>query len=110
MEDALAHLNRAHALDQKHNSSEVWRELGATNLELGHTELALQQLETYVQRREYDPQGLFWLGRAHKALGHIAEARTAWERAIEAAKTSPPHLRRQNATWGRQAAGELRRK
>lgn len=107
-EDALAHITKAHALDQKHSSSETWRDLGATNLQLGNTEQALIQLETYTQRREYDPQGLYWLGRVYKTLNRAAEARSAFERAIEAASTAPPHLRRQSAKWGSQSRSELR--
>jgi hypothetical protein len=108
MAEALPHLVAAHALDPKHCSSEVWRDLGATNLELGNTELARTQLETYVERREYDPQGLYWLGRTYKALNRSADARAAFERAIEAAKTAPRHLRRQTAKWNSQSSSELR--
>jgi tetratricopeptide (TPR) repeat protein len=107
-EDALGHLSRAHAIDQKHSSSEVWRDLGATNFALGRWEEARTQLETYTQRREYDPQGLYWLGRTYKALDRPAEARSAFERAIEAANTAPPHLRRQTSKWNSQSRSELR--
>lgn len=107
-DEALGHLSKAHAIDQKHSSSEVWRELGATNFELGNLEPACAQLETYVDRREYDPQGLYWLGRTYKALNRPAEARSAFERAMEAARTAPRHLRRHTAKWNSQARSELR--
>jgi cytochrome c-type biogenesis protein CcmH/NrfG len=107
-EDALGHIGKAHALDQKHSSSEVWRDLAATNFALGNLEQARTQLETYVERREYDPQGLYWLGRVYKSLSRPADARSAFERAIEAAKTAPPHLRRQTAKWNSQSRSELR--
>jgi tetratricopeptide (TPR) repeat protein len=107
-DDALAHISKAHALDQKHSSSEVWRDLGATNFQLGKLEPARVQLETYVERREYDPQGLYWLGRTYKSLSRAAEAKSAFERAVEAANTAPPHLRRQTAKWGSQSRSELR--
>ncbi|MEI9813557.1 MAG: tetratricopeptide repeat protein [Acidobacteriota bacterium] len=67
-QEALQYLNTAATLDPKHNSNEVWRELGATNFALGYVDLARQQLEAYVDRREYDPQGLYWLGRCYKSL------------------------------------------
>ena len=107
-QDALTHLSEAARLDPKHSSGEVLRDLGATNLELGNADLALTQLEPYVDRREYDPQGLFWLGKTYKALGRAADARSAFERSIEAAKTAPPHLRRQVAKWNSQSSSELR--
>ncbi|MEO8100841.1 MAG: tetratricopeptide repeat protein [Acidobacteriota bacterium] len=108
LDDALGHISQAYSLDPKYSSSEVLRDLGATNLELGNPELALTQLEPYVNRREYDPQGLYWLGRTYKALNRPADARTTFERAIEAAKTAPPHLRRQTAKWNGLSRSELR--
>lgn len=107
-EDALAHISKAHAIDPKHSSSEVWRDLGATNFALGNLDPARVQLETYVERREYDPQGLYWLGRVYKSLSRPTDARSAFERAIEAANTAPPHLRRQTAKWGSQSRSEWR--
>jgi Tfp pilus assembly protein PilF len=106
--DAMKHISEAYALDPKHSSSEVLRDLGATNLELGNAELARTQLESYVERREYDPKGLYWLGRTYKALNRASEARDAFQRAIEAAKTAPAHLRRQTAKWNSMSASELR--
>lgn len=107
-EEALQFLNATAELDPKHSSFEVWRELGATNLALGHADLARQQLEAYVEYREYDPQGLYWLGKAYKALNRVDDARSAFERAMEAARTSPPHLRRRTARWIGQSRSEMR--
>ena len=107
-DDALMHLNATAQMDPKHSSHEVWRELGATNLALGHTDLARQQLEHYTALREYDAQGLYWLGKTFKALNRIADARDAFERAQEAARTAPPHLRRRAARWIGLSRSELR--
>jgi len=107
-EEARQHFAAAVALDNKHASSEVWRGLGAADLQLGRTEQALAELETYVTRREFDPEGLYWTGSALKKLGRTAEARDAFQRAVEAARTAPAHRRRYTATWGRQAKSELR--
>jgi len=107
-EDARRHFAAAVALDNKHASSEVWRGLGAADLQLGRTEQALAELETYVARREFDPEGLYWTGCALKKLGRAEEARDAFQRAVEAARTAPAHRRRYTAAWGRQAKSELR--
>jgi lipoprotein NlpI len=107
-EDARRHFAAVLALDDKHSSSEAWRGLGAADLQLGKTEQALAELQKYTDRREFDPEGLYWLGAAFKKLGRIPEARDAFERAVEAARTSPPHRRRYTAGWGRQAKAELR--
>ena len=107
-EDARRHFAAALALDDKHSSSEAWRGLGAADLQLGNTEQALAELEKYTQRREFDPEGLYWLGATFKKLERMPEARDAFQRAVEAARTSPPHRRRYTAAWGRQAKVELR--
>ncbi|MCU1339674.1 MAG: Tetratricopeptide 2 repeat protein [Bryobacterales bacterium] len=107
-DDARRHFAAAVALDDKHSSSEVWRGLGAADLQLGKTEQALAELERYTVRREFDPEGLYWLGAAYKNLGRVPESRDAFQRAVEAARTSPPHRRRFTASWGRQAKAELR--
>ncbi len=107
-EDARRHIAATLALDDKHSSSEVWRDFGAAELQLGHIEQALAALEKYIARREFDPEGLYWLGMTYKKLGRVKEAQDAFQRAIEAARTSPPHRRRYTAAWGRLAKSELR--
>ena len=47
-------------------------------------------------------------GQVAKKLGRTAEAKDAFERAVEAARTSPPHRRRYTSAWGRQAKSELK--
>ena len=107
-EDARRHFAAVLALDDKHSSSEAWRGLGAADLQLGKTEQALAELQKYTDRREFDPEGLYWLGAAFKKLGRSAEARDAFQRAVEAARTSPPHRRRYTSAWGRQAKAEMK--
>ena len=107
-EDARRHFAATLALDDKHSSSEAWRGLGAADFQLGKTEQALAELQKYTDRREFDPEGLYWLGAALKRLGRIPEAKDAFQRAVEAARTAPPHRRRYTSAWGRQAKAELR--
>jgi Tetratricopeptide repeat len=107
-EDARREFAATLALDDKHSSSEAWRGLGAADLQLGKTEQALAELQKYTDRREFDPEGLYWLGAAFQKLGRIPEAKDAFQRAVEAARTAPPHRRRYTSAWGRQAKAELR--
>ena len=106
--EARAHFAAAAEASDKHSSSDVWRELGAADLELGETEKALAELEKFVDRREYDPEGLYLLGRALKASGRGAEAKVAFERCVEAVKTMPSKRRRQTGRWKGLAQSELR--
>ena len=107
-DDARRHFAAALALNDKHSSSEAWRGLGAADLHLGNTEQALAVLQKYTDRREFDPEGQYWLGETLKKLDRVPEARDAFQRAVEGARTAPPHRRRYTAVWGRQAKAQLR--
>ncbi|MGH9594798.1 MAG: tetratricopeptide repeat protein, partial [Bryobacteraceae bacterium] len=107
LEDARKYFAAALAIDDKHFQSEVWRDLGATDYELGRLDLALPELEKYVDRRGYDPEGLYWLGMTLKKLDRLGDARDAFERAFEAARTTPAHRRRQAGKWGSLARAGL---
>lgn len=106
VEEALPLLEKAAKLNDKQSSSEVWREIGAARLELGKREEAIGALQKYVDRREYDPEGLYWLGLALKQAGRGAEAKALFSQAIEAVDTSPRHRKGQLRRWSSLARGE----
>jgi tetratricopeptide (TPR) repeat protein len=107
--DALEHLQTVLAQDEKHNSSEILRELGAVYVTAGQFQDALRRLEVYIDRRPYDPEGLYYLGIALEKTGDAARAREMYERAIEAARTAPGYRRRYTAQWSRLAQSQLRK-
>ena len=106
-EDALRHFQAVWKQDPRHNSNEILRDLGAAYLDLGNLSEARRFLEDYVDRREYDPEGLYYYGRTLKGLGDIDGARQAFHRAIEAARTAPRYRRRIVSRWMRMAQREL---
>lgn len=89
--------------DERHNQSEILRELGALYVSAGQFGDARHELAAYAERRPYDPEGLFHYGQALEGLGQVKEAREVYERAIEAASVAPPYLRRAASRWSRQA-------
>jgi tetratricopeptide (TPR) repeat protein len=107
-EQSLASLRKAAAVDDKLSSSEVWRAIGMAEFQLGHLRQAEEALAKYTARREYDPEGLYWLGKTLRAAGKDPQAAEAFERAIEAVKTSPDHRRGKLRKWRGQAASEIR--
>ncbi len=107
-EEAVTALRTAASLDDKHSGSEVWRDLGAAALLANHPEEAQPALAKYVERRPYDPEGLYWFGKVLKKLGQPAEAREALERALEAVQTAPPHQRGRLRKWASEAKTELK--
>jgi tetratricopeptide (TPR) repeat protein len=109
LNDALAHFQTVYVQDEKHNSSEILRELGALYVTAGQYQDALNQLEVYIERRPYDPEGLYYQGFALEKTGDVARARKMYERAIEAARTAPRFRRRYTAKWSRLAQRQTRK-
>ena len=106
--EALGHLERAATINPKLANYEVWRELGAACLATGDAQEALAHLEPYIKAREYDAEGLVLLGQALRKMNRAAEAKSAFERAIEAARTAPDFRRGEVKQWERLARQELR--
>ena len=106
--EALELLERAVKIDPRLSNYEIWRELGAVALAAGRTDVALPQLEHYVDHREYDPEGLVLLGQALRSANRLGDAKVMFEKAIVAVKTAPHFRRHTLKQWESQARQELR--
>jgi len=107
--DALAHFQTVIDQNDKHSQSEILRELGAVYLAARQPQDALRFLSDYIERRPYDPEGLYYLGQAREGLRQPGEARDAYLRAAEAVRTAPRFRRRFIAKWSRLAQRQIRR-
>jgi tetratricopeptide (TPR) repeat protein len=107
LNDALGHFQTVVDQDEKHSQSEVLRELGGIYLSVRQYQDARHELERYVERWPYDPEGLFYCGQALEGLGDAAAARAMYARAVEAARTAPRYLRRSTARWSRLAQKQM---
>lgn len=105
--DALVHFQTVLEQDRRHNQYEGLRELGATYLTVHRYEDAGHMLENYVERRPYDPEGLYYYGQALERLRRTEEAQEMYERAVEADRTAPRYSRRFTARWSRLAQKSL---
>jgi predicted Zn-dependent protease len=72
--DARRHFQTVLDQNERHNQSEVLRELGAMYIKVRQYEDARHILADYVERRSYDPEGLYYYGQALEGLGRIFEA------------------------------------
>jgi tetratricopeptide (TPR) repeat protein len=109
LDEALKEFQIVLQQDPKHSLSEILRELGSTYLAAGRLQDARRELELYVDRRAYDPEGLYYYGQALEGLGHPAEAREVYARAVEAASTAPRYRRPFTAKWSRLAQKQERK-
>ncbi len=107
LNDALERFQTVLDQDEKHHQSEILRELGALYIAARQYEHAREELERYIERRPYDPEGLYYMGTVMAALGRDAEARGLFQRTIEAARAAPAYLQRQAARWSRLAQKQL---
>jgi tetratricopeptide (TPR) repeat protein len=107
--DALAYFQTVMDQNDKHSQNEILRELGAVYLAARQYEDARRFLAEYIDRRPYDPEGLYYLGQALEGLGRAAEAREAYARAAEAVSTAPRFRRRAIAKWSRLAQRQIRK-
>ena len=107
-DDAIHFLKTAAGLNEKLASSEVWRELGAAYVGASRFDEAAAALGKYTQRRSYDPEGLYWYGKALAALGRTAEALEAFGQCVEAVDTMPKHRRAEVRKWKGLAKTELK--
>jgi len=109
LRDALAHFQTVVDQNEAHNLSEVLKELGAVYLAARQYRDARNELAVYVERRPYDPEGLYYYGEALANTGDAAAARNMYLRAVEADRTAPRYRRRYTARWSRLAARQLRK-
>ena len=109
LKDALTHFQTVLDQDEKHNLSEILREIGATYLAARQYEDARRELAEYIERRPYDAEGLYYYGHALENLNRTDEAREAYARSIESARTAPQYRRRYTARWSRLAQKQLRK-
>ena len=67
---------------------------------------ASETLATFVERRSYDPEGLYYYGKTLEHLDDPLQAREIFQRCIEAVKTMP-HYRQGDRKWSKLAKERL---
>jgi hypothetical protein len=106
LQDAINHFSVVLSQDDKHSHSEIWREIGVTYLTAQMFEEARDALDKFVERRSYDPEGLYYSGRTLTHLGKPQEAHEMFMRCIEAVKTMP-QFRHVDRKWQKLAREQL---
>jgi tetratricopeptide (TPR) repeat protein len=107
LQEALNYFSVTLEQNDKYALSEIWREIGATYLAANMFAEAREALEKFVERRPVDAEGLYYLGKVLKAQGETDRAREMFERAVEAAQTSPDYRRREIRHWSKLAQKEI---
>ncbi len=106
LQDAIDHFGNVLIQDDKHSRSEIWREVGVTYFEAKMFTEAREALATFVERRSYDPEGLYYYGQTLEHLDDPLQAGEIFQRCIEAVNTMP-HYRQGDRKWSKLAKERL---
>lgn len=98
-EDALRHFEVVARVSPKHAQYEIVREIGAAKLELGDAAAGRELLAQYVEKRPYDPEGLYYYAKALDATGSAGEAREVYGQVREAVDSAPSYRRGALRKW-----------
>jgi tetratricopeptide (TPR) repeat protein len=107
LQDAITHFGVVLEQDDKHAHSEIWREVGATYLAASMFSDAREALHKFIDRRPYDPEGLYYYGKTLEQLNEREEAREIFSRCVEAVKTMPSYRYREQRKWDKLARERL---
>ena len=107
LQEAINHFAVVLGQDDKHAQSEVWREVGATYLAANMFAEAKDALESFIERRAYDPEGLYYYGKTLEHLGEQEQAMEAFNRCVDAVKTMPSYRYREQRKWDKLARERL---
>jgi len=107
LQDAINHFGVVLEQDEKHAHSEIWREIGATYLAASMFREAKDALEKFIERRPYDPEGLYYYGKTLEQLAQRDSAHELFSRCVEAVKTMPSYRYREHRKWDKLARDRL---
>jgi tetratricopeptide (TPR) repeat protein len=107
LQDAINHFGVVLEQDDKHSQSEIWREIGATYLAASMFTEAKDALGKFIDRRPYDPEGLYYYGKTLEQLEQRNEARDVFGRCVEAVNTMPSYRYREQRKWDKLARDRL---
>ena len=107
LQDAITHFAVVLEQDQKHAQGEIWREIGATYLAASMFAEAKDALAKFMDRRPYDPEGLYYYGKTLEQLEQREEAREVFARCVEAVNTMPSYRYREQRKWDKLARERL---
>jgi hypothetical protein len=68
---------------------------------------ACQALEKYVDRRPFDPEGLYHFGETLRNLGDTERGQEMYRQCVQAVKTMPYYRRNEVSNWSRLAQARL---
>ena len=107
LQDAINYFSVVLEQDDKHSHSEIWREIGATYFAASMFGDAKEALEKFLERRAFDPEGLYYYGKTLEHLEQHEQAHEVFARCVEAVNTMPSYRYREQRKWDKLARERL---
>lgn len=107
LQEALDYFSTVIDQDESHSHHEVWREIGLTYLTASMYAEASEALHRFVEKRAYDPEGLYYYGQVREHLGDSGQAAEMFQRCVEAVKTMPHYRQGGLRKWRKLAQERL---
>lgn len=106
--EALEHYEEAHRIDPDCSRGDLMRAMGKAYVHAGCAEKGRELLDSFLARRDSDPEGRYWYAVALRETGEAELARFQLTRILEQARVNPRGFRKRNREWIHRARVLLR--
>jgi tetratricopeptide (TPR) repeat protein len=96
---ALEQYEETYRLNPEYGLGDIFREVGKGYLHTGRTDKAIEFLKFFLEKRNSDPEGRYWLAVALKKAGDSEQMRLQLNTIVEQARSQPRFFRRENREW-----------
>jgi hypothetical protein len=96
---ALEQYEETYRLNPEHGFGDIFREVGKGYLHSGSVEKGAEFLTFFLKKRNYDPEGRFWLAVALQKKGDLEEMRVQLNLILAQARSHPRFFRKENREW-----------
>jgi tetratricopeptide (TPR) repeat protein len=96
---ALEHYEDTYRLAPNHRLGDIFRDVGKAYLHNGEPEKAKEFLQFFLDKRNSDPEGRYWLAITFQKLSLDQEMRSQLNSVLEQARANPRFFRKENRQW-----------
>jgi len=105
---ALEQYEETYRLNPEYGTGDIFREVGRGYLHTGSIEKAIEFLKFFLNKRNSDPEGRYWLAVALKKAGDIEQMKAQVNMILEQARSHPRFFRKENREWLYRARSMIR--
>jgi tetratricopeptide (TPR) repeat protein len=106
--EALERYESTYQIKPEYNQGDIIREVGKGYLHTGESGKAIEFLKYFLNKRDSDPEGRYWLALAMQKTGDTEQMRVQLNMILEQARSNPRFFRRENRDWIYRARSLLR--